>query len=1817
MVDSWLNDNTANRHKQTYIKGFLDISGGDLILRNGQQYVEASYNYSTTDISDNSITSSQEITVNPVWSQLGHSITPVLETAATDTDPHYFVNYYIDMSRDGTVIITGERRANSNQGVVRVFQYTNGVWTQLGVDLSGNNTSDYFGTTVSINADGTIIAIGSSDAGYCKIFEYDVTVDGSWNQLGSDITSSSTSVHFGASVALDASGHRLAVDDQGYNSDTGYVEVYDYDGNGNWTQVGSRIDGPGTNAGFGVTTRLSGDGNRIIIGGAGSYNTYRGTVEVYEYTTDWNKVGTTFTGEADYDALGRYAVAISYDGSIITMGANQRDTNGNLSGTMYAYSYNTSTTSWDQLGEDIIGREVSSYMAGRSMDLSDDGTILSVVEEYGVSAHASDQYNTTAAVGFVYKYTNGAWKLLGQPIEYYNPHKGSLENSGCCISNDGTIFSIVQQGDLRVFELSQITNYVSNPTYKTTNRTGNYSIRLGDISNNDTALSITKNYTTVTHDISGTYSDSYTHYPLIGDTREPFDNIEPMSYKQLGIDISIDMNAGWCRLDASGTRLMAANNSGVNVYEYSHFTWTQLGSTIGLGDSNTALRCAAISGNGEYVATYASPSDYTVQVNKYDSSANTWVSYGTLGNGNGEWIDITHDGQTIIVGENFYNNGNANNGRATVWEYTGDGSDHSWTQVGLDIILYNGAQNRNGEGVSINKTGDIIVVGAIGYDGFGTDAGVIQAFKYSPGSTATNTGSGYQSHDDWEPLGSKIEPTESYDNLGPSIRMNDDGYTFASVSTGGASENRYVVVYRYSEESSDWYVYGYARSENAGTDYGDESQHLEISGDGEIVAVGAISYNNGMVRQYKVLNGKLEPVGPAFYPTSHDDLGLVGMSNDGKTIAMGAIVSDYIKVYQLNDVQQTITAHTYKNTETETQDYIHLGNKTSGNMLEIKGTSEITGDMTINSSGTYQYIDISHVPQSIVLMDENEVYHTDVSYNGALSGYYCAVPTGVRISDYAYEPYRSFQSLIGQASPEATYLPPDQTYSSGTYVGSVITSYKESKTDATYTDLSGEYLQFEFPFMIKPNEFNYVHVNVYWNQNPGSVNNTDISSGMLVGWDGTEWLKLTAIQQSDYNLYGVTKYDLSSNTHYMNKFRLIAHSGNGFDYVAIGAPYLSGTIRTGTVPSMAITSTDTDIKFNVTDLSMAGNLTIEANTFTLKNKDLNTDSDANLIKYFPQAVAGNYQMSTGSSGDDTLYNGSNTAGLWMANIIHHTGSNSHFNGGYLFEGSNIWSTSTEWSACNPFLYHTDNGFRVSARHFLEQTHSFTGNLVGWMTSGSKYDTTTGAYRDTTTTTFVDINGNTHSVGGEYLELHTPLPMKYKKFHYLSNAPPNFSATQKVMFVGKKNDIYYQLSYPQTLLKETFYNDVDLDRTDIFVSSIRIIVLEVYDGYSTHNTAFISQLSFDAIPSIDTHLEITNNQFGTVFNAYDKGAKGNIILNEAPHFNKAYLMYEQDNSWYDSTTSSSKLLSNPTGYVGIGTNKPVAPLTVFGYGGFNSYRDDGFMLMYSGSQQQYDDTFAVIQTDATIATGLYSIYSIRSMSYIIAHGGIMLASDERIKKNVKDIDDGEALGILRTLKPKTYEYINKINRNETGHVYGFMAQDVSAALPYSVKIEREYVPNIYELADISNGNIVLTKNTTDAFTKVPELDASGNAMQDASGNTIYRLKNKTLKCMTLLEADFEVTIKEIVDENRFTIKESLTLEQTTHVDISGNPLKNKLFVLGEVVDDFHVLNKEAIWTISTAALQEIDRSVQAEETSTQTMEAQIAALLADVEALENA
>jgi len=52
--------------------------------------------------------------------------------------------------------------------------------------------------------------------------------------------------------------------------------------------------------------------------------------------------------------------------------------------------------------------------------------------------------------------------------------------------------------------------------------------------------------------------------------------------------------------------------------------------------------------------------------------------------------------------------------------------------------------------------------------------------------------------------------------------------------------------------------------------------------------------------------------------------------------------------------------------------------------------------------------------------------------------------------------------------------------------------------------------------------------------------------------------------------------------------------------------------------------------------------------------------------------------------------------------------------------------------------------------------------------------------------------------------------------------------------------------------------------------------------------------------------------------------------------------------------------------------------------------------------------------------------------------------------------------------------------------------------------------------------------------------------------------------------------------------------------------NQLFVYGQEVDDFVLLQKDATWTVATAALQEVDRQLQTERARNDTLEARILA-----------
>ena len=121
------------------------------------------------------------------------------------------------------------------------------------------------------------------------------------------------------------------------------------------------------------------------------------------------------------------------------------------------------------------------------------------------------------------------------------------------------------------------------------------------------------------------------------------------------------------------------------------------------------------------------------------------------------------------------------------------------------------------------------------------------------------------------------------------------------------------------------------------------------------------------------------------------------------------------------------------------------------------------------------------------------------------------------------------------------------------------------------------------------------------------------------------------------------------------------------------------------------------------------------------------------------------------------------------------------------------------------------------------------------------------------------------------------------------------------------------------------------------------------------------------------------------------------------------------------------------------------------------------------------------------------------------------------------------------------------------------------------MRQEFIPNIYELANVSSSNVI-------TFTDFNTSNLESNA------TTLIRTKGIDGK-------DHDIHLEEVIDEHTIRVEEDLT-EWIGSVDESGNVVAgNQLFVYGQEVDDFVFLKKESIFTVATAALQEVDRIQQ--------------------------
>ncbi|MEN3324063.1 T9SS type A sorting domain-containing protein [Mariniflexile soesokkakense] len=317
------------------------------------------------------------------WVQIGSDIDG---EAAGDNS-----GFSVSLSSDGSIVAIGawdnDGDSGTNSGHVRVYENQFGNWIQVGADIDGEAVNDFSGVSVSLSSDGSIVAIGAesndgangTDSGHVRVYE---NQSGNWVQIGADIDGEAADDYFGTSVILSDDGSILAVgalgNDGANGIDSGHVRVYKNQ-SGNWIQIGSDIDGEAANDFSGSPISLSADGSIVAIGSNendGANGTDSGHARVYENQSgNWVQIGSDIDGEAAGDGSG-VSVSLSDDGSILAVGAFFNDgVNGIDSG--HVRVYQNQAGNWTQIGVDIDGEAVDDY-SGFNVSLSSNGTVLAV-----------------------------------------------------------------------------------------------------------------------------------------------------------------------------------------------------------------------------------------------------------------------------------------------------------------------------------------------------------------------------------------------------------------------------------------------------------------------------------------------------------------------------------------------------------------------------------------------------------------------------------------------------------------------------------------------------------------------------------------------------------------------------------------------------------------------------------------------------------------------------------------------------------------------------------------------------------------------------------------------------------------------------------------------------------------------------------------------------------------------------------------------------------------------------------------------------------------------------------------------------------------------------------------------------------------------------------------------------------------------------------------------------------------------------------------------------------------------------------------------
>ena len=215
-------------------------------------------------------------------------------------------------------------------------------------------------------------------------------------------------------------------------------------------------------------------------------------------------------------------------------------------------------------------------------------------------------------------------------------------------------------------------------------------------------------------------------------------------------------------------------------------------------------------------------------------------------------------------------------------------------------------------------------------------------------------------------------------------------------------------------------------------------------------------------------------------------------------------------------------------------------------------------------------------------------------------------------------------------------------------------------------------------------------------------------------------------------------------------------------------------------------------------------------------------------------------------------------------------------------------------------------------------------------------------------------------------------------------------------------------------------------------------------------------------------------------------------------------------------------------------------------------------------------------------------------YIIAKYGVMTRSDRRIKQNIVDVSDISSLNRVLNIPVRNYQYKNQLKRGD-GNITGFIAQEIKEVFPEAVTFQTMGIPYIgatFKIFEMNNKTITIATPREENATLVvgDKLNAYIHLPDDdENSHTRYR------ELQVLTVGDSKTTLQ--CDE------------------CEENESANAIHIYEKIVDDFHVIDKDRIFTLHHGAIQELHREQENLKEKVLNLENTIASLTERLAALE--